>query len=167
MLSSKFKITVLQNKSDVIIISEPLLILQHVLILRCMYVCMYVLTVTLWNAITCYCGAGPEGRDFVVHVRARPRLMYIYQPWPNAAPGATCGPWTRLLVNAWATRPKSLNYAETTEQSNADKRRLDRLSDFCWKKSRALSRRFRVGIRDPALMKIARIKKTAYIRNTR
>ena len=34
-----------------------------------LYVCMYMyvcMSVTLWNAITYNCGAGPEGWDFVV-----------------------------------------------------------------------------------------------------
>ena len=77
-------------------------------------------------------------------------------PGPLVAPDIVlAAPQCRAL---WATRPKSLNYAETTEQSNADKSRLDREGclSFCWKKSGdtgALSWRFRVGIRDPAFMK--------------
>ena len=40
-------------------------------------------------------------------------------PGPLAAPDIVlAAPQCRAL---WATRPKSLNYAETTEQSNADK----------------------------------------------
>ena len=62
----------------------------------------------------------------------------------------------------WATRPKSLNYAQTTEQSNADKRKLDRegcLSDSIV----SVGKRAGIGsaylgtsvskLRDPALMK--------------
>ena len=53
---------------------------------------------------------------------------------------AKCGPWNRRLVNAehYGLQEPS-RYAQTTEQSNADKRRLDRegcLSDsLCLKKS--------------------------------
>ena len=58
----------------------------------------------------------------------RSKAEWIHSNCHNyAAPGPLAAPGT-LLVECralWATGARSLNYAETTEQSRADKRRLD------------------------------------------
>ena len=91
------------------------------------------------------------------------RLVCIVQQWPNAAPDIILVALEYIECRALrvhgTTGAKSLNYAQTTEQRNTDKRRLDLegcLSDSIVsvaKRAESVLLALLCRIRDPTLMK--------------